>query len=207
MFVFLRFIQNIINSNLGVITFLVGFLAIYLYVKQRVDRKRDAARLILQEIRYAEQQIRNSGRGVRGYSLTAKLLPTNSWNDNIHLFIKNLKETQIDMISEFYSKATYIDYLIAERSRQKIHPKLSLRPSLQNTQVQGSVTAQPGVSEEILAQPTQQQIMQIIQIPTPDENITIQLLVEVSSSIEFLYNTPAVEKLRQISERKWYHLI
>ena len=122
----LRHIQKFLNDNLGAITFLVGFIAIYLYIKQRIDKRRDAARLILQEIRYAEQQIRNSGRGARGYSLTSKLLPTNSWNDNIHLFIKDLKETQIDMISEFYSNATYIDYLITERSRQKIHPKFSI---------------------------------------------------------------------------------
>jgi len=199
----LRHIQKFLNDNLGAITFLVGFIAIYLYIKQRIDKRRDAARLILQEIRYAEQQIRNSG----GYSLTSKLLPTNSWNDNIHLFIKDLKETQIDMISEFYSNATYIDYLITERSRQKIHPKFSIQPNQQSNQQQGSVTSQAGASQEVLAQPTQQQIMQIIQIPTPDENITIQLLTGISSSIEFLYNTPAVEKLRQISERKWYYLI
>lgn len=203
----LIFFQVFLNNNIGVITFLVGSTAIYLYIKQRVDRERDAAKLILQEIRYAEQQIRNSGRGVRGYSLTSKLLPTNSWNDNIHMFIKELEEAQIDMISEFYSKATYIDYLIEERSRQKIHPKLSIQPTQQNIQQQNSVTAQGRVSEEGFAQPTQQQIMQIIQIPTPDENITIQLLTDVSSSIEFLYNTSAVEKLRQISERKWYYLI
>ena len=203
----LRHIQKFLNDNLGAITFLVGFIAIYLYIKQRIDKRRDAARLILQEIRYAEQQIRNSGRGPRGYSLTSKLLPTNSWNDNIHLFIKDLKETQIDMISEFYSNATYIDYLITERSRQKIHPKFSIQPNQQSNQQQGSVTSQAGASQEVLAQPTQQQIMQIIQIPTPDENITIQLLTGISSSIEFLYNTPAVEKLRQISERKWYYLI
>src|SRR3989338_6744253 len=93
-------------------TLLVGGIAIYLYLKGKKDHKRDAARLILQEIRYAEEQMRNSGRGSRGYSLTARLLPTNSWNDNIHLFTKDLKETEIDMIGEFYSKAIYIDFLI-----------------------------------------------------------------------------------------------
>jgi len=199
----LNLTQDFLNSNVGVVTFLVGFLAIYLYIKQRIDKKRDAARLILQEIRYAEQQIRNSGRGARGYSLASKLLPTNSWNDNIHLFIKNLKETQIDMISEFYSKATYIDYLITERSNQKIHPKIVKQVQSGSNQ-QGSATGQ---YDEVQALPTPQQIMQIVQIPTPDESITIQLLTEVSSSIEFLYNTPAVEKLRQISEPKWYCLI
>jgi len=163
--------------------------------------------LILQEIRYAEQQIRNSGRGTKGYSLSSKLLPTNSWNDNIHLFTRYLKETQIDMISEFYAKATYIDFLIAERSRQRINPKLSIRTLSQGVQSSASVTAQPTIPVDVIPdQPTPQQVAQIVQIPTPDELITIHLLTEISSSIEFLYNTPAVEKLRKISEKRWYQL-
>jgi type II secretory pathway component PulF len=67
-------ILKFLNDNLGAVTFVVGFLAIYLYLKQRRDRKRDAARLILQEIRYAEQQIRNF-RIAQSYSLASKLLP------------------------------------------------------------------------------------------------------------------------------------
>ncbi len=66
------------NENLGAVTFAVGSLAIYLYLKQRADKKRDAARLILQEIRYVEQQIRNSKANMGVYLLSTKLLPTNS---------------------------------------------------------------------------------------------------------------------------------
>jgi hypothetical protein len=136
-------ILKFINENLGVVTFVGGVVAIYLYLKQRMDRKRDAARLILQEIRYAEQQIRNARiTNPPTYSLASKLLPTNSWNDNIHLFIKDLKETEIDMISAFYSKTTYIDSLIAERSRQKINPPLAQSIQL-NPPPSASVTAQP----------------------------------------------------------------
>jgi hypothetical protein len=71
-------ILQFLNDNIGLITLIVGLSAIYLYLKQKADSKRDIAKLILQEIRYAEQQIRNSGRGVRGYSLSSRLLPTNS---------------------------------------------------------------------------------------------------------------------------------
>lgn len=194
-------ILKFLNDNLGAVTFVVGFLAIYLYLKQRRDRKRDAARLILQEIRYAEQQIRNF-RIAQSYSLASKLLPTNSWNDNIHLFIKDLKETEIDMISAFYSKATYIDSLIVERSKQKINPPLAQSIPL-NPPSSASVTAQPllpaGAGPQ---QVTPQQV--IVPVETIGEVITARLLAEVSLSVEFLYNTPAAEKLRKISERRWY---
>ena len=111
------------NSNffVALITLAVGGSAIFLYIEQKIDHKVKAARLILQEIRYAEQQIRNSGRGIRAYPLSSKLLPTNSWNDNIHLFTTDLKETEIDMISQFYSNARFIDSLITERANQKIN--------------------------------------------------------------------------------------
>lgn len=193
-------IFQFLNNNIGVVTFVVGFLAIYLYIKQRVDKRRDAASLILQEIRYAEQQIRNTEHGTRGYSLASKLLPTNSWNDNIHLFIKDLKETQIDLISNFYSQATYIDFLIMERSKQK------LNQTFKEVGVPGAIASQTitvgGIPQEVV----QQQVTQLVPVPNPNEKTTVEILTDISTRIEYLYNTPAVEKLKKISERKWYHL-
>ena len=191
-------IFQFLNENIGVVTVVVGSLALYLYIKARVDKRRDAASLILQEIRYAEQQIRNSGSGMsRRYSLSSKLLPTNSWNDNIHLFIKDLKETEIDAISAFYSQATFIDFLIGQRSTQKINQEFQVR-TLPTSQATGQDSPQ---------ELTQQQIAQFVSVPNPNEQITINLLNEISNNIEYLYNTPAVDKLRKISERKWYRLV
>jgi len=50
-------IPSFFNSNIGVVTLLVGLFAIYLYLKQKKDYKKNAAKLILQEVRYAEQKI------------------------------------------------------------------------------------------------------------------------------------------------------
>jgi hypothetical protein len=198
-----------LNENLGAVTFIVGFLAIYLYLKQRKDRKRDAARMIVQEIRHGEQQIRYAKLSqvplLFNFSVSSRLLPTNSWNDNRHLFTKDLTETEIDMISAFYSKTTYIDSLIAERSRQKTNPHLTSTAPM-NAPSSASVTAQPtspGVGSPQPMPP--QQFMPVVLGPGPlEEFITSQLISEVSSSVEFLYNTPATEKLRKISEKKWY---
>lgn len=181
------------NSSffLALATFLVGGFAIYLYKKQQYDTKRNAAALILQEIRYAEQQIRNSDRGGRGYSLSSKLLPTNSWNDNVHRFIKELTETEIDMISRFYSQASFIDWLIAERSKQKINQKF------QPVEIPGNAPVQ-------LASFTQQQVTNLMQVPNPNEEITNRILLDVSRGIEYIYNTPSVDKLRQAVQLKWH---
>ena len=189
-------VLNLLNDNLGLITLFGGLIVVYLYLRQKSDHKRDAASLILQEIRYAEQQIRNAKQGVNvQYSLASKLLPTNSWNDNIHLFIKDLKEMEIDMISGFYAKTTFVDSLISKRTDQKTNPLIVCQnlnsPALSIPS--DSVTAQPTGPVTLIS-------------PSPAEAATVQILTEVSNSIEFLYNTPTVEKLKKISEKKWYQV-
>ncbi len=194
-------ILGIFNDNLGLVTFIVGALAIYLYLAQKKDKKRDAARLILQEIRYAEQKVRRfRDSNPPQYNLADRLLPTNSWNDNIHLFIKDLKEGELDMISAFYAKARHIDFLIHKRSEQKtaVHER---------TIAQGQPTPVFGPAPQGAQQVDQPQFFQI-QLPVSEaETQTINLLQQASFGIEYIYNTPVVEKLRKIGERKWYQLV
>lgn len=201
----ITFIQNFLNNNIGVVTFLVGFVAIYLYIKQKTDKKRDSASLILQEIRYAEQQIRNYRNSQPNqYNLADRLLPTNSWNDNIHLFIQSMEENEIDMISSFYAKAKYIDFLILKRSEQKTEPnQTSITPTVISP-IQQSQTVQV-VGQN--APPQSQPRMMQFSLPVPNnELVTIELLHQISFSIELIYNTSIVDKLKKISKNKWYHL-
>jgi len=195
---------SFLNSNffLALTTLVVGGFAIYLYLKQKEDKKRDAAKLILQEIRYAEQKIRKY-REVKSYKLYDKLLPTNSWNDNIHLFIKELKETEIDLISDFYAKASYIDTLINIISQQKNNPLIIATSSSFPFQ-QSIIPATPGVQPvenfQNLAPP---QPAEVSLLPLP---VSQKILEDVSMNVEFIYNTPVVEKLREIANKKWYQL-
>ena len=47
-------ILDFLNNNIGLITLVVGALAYFIYWKQKRDNKRNAAKIILQEIRRAE---------------------------------------------------------------------------------------------------------------------------------------------------------
>lgn len=185
------FIQKLLNDNLGVVTFIVGFLAIYIYIKQKADKKRDTAKLILQEIRYAEQQIKKY-KDFKSYNMPNKLLPTNSWNDNIHMFVKDLKETDIDLITAFYAKTAYIDTLIIKISDYKNQPRtLNINPTLAP---QPLATVQSGNNP----------LPSVVNVVYDPMQGTQDILSDVSANIDFIYNSPTVEKLRQISERKWY---
>jgi hypothetical protein len=188
------------NSFIALVTFGVGFSAICLYLKQKIDHKRDAAKLILQEIRYAEGKIRKY-REVNKYKLYDKLLPTNSWNDNIHLFIKDLKEVQnLDLISDFYGKASYIDTIIATISRQKNDGSM---PATSEFPVVTALSNPPAGMPQVSPSSQVPQMQTVIELPLFSQKI----LRVVSMSVEFIYNTPVVEKLRQISEKKWYHIL
>ncbi len=173
-------IIKFLNSGffIALITFCVGFFAIYLYQKQQKDNKKNAAELILQEVRYAEQQIKIAKINGHNFYLADKLLPTNSWHANIHLFVKNFKESEIDVISKFYSHAAYLDIVISKISDKKndiLVPVGQLDKSGEKSEVN---------------------------LPSQFEFNANKILREVTEKIELIYNTPAIDKLRSIAEGK-----
>ena len=116
-----------INQNFGelivaVIIGVEGALAIWEYYQEKRDKKQDAALLILQEIRYAEERITESlgNNGRYEYLPAIRLLPTNSWSSNIHLYINDLLPYEIDEISAFYARAKYIDFILEQMTEDYI---------------------------------------------------------------------------------------
>lgn len=189
---------NFLNGNLGVITLIVGSFAIALYIYQKKDHKREIARLILEEIRYAEKHIKVARERNNVFLLTNKLLPTNSWYNNIHLFVNDFRETDRDSISDFYSKVVFLDRAIDKIAEFKIS---NLTPIQTTLSIPAGVV--PGGSTG--AVPTG--------IPSPSSVVVSQfqlsaevILKEITDKVEFLYNTPAADKLRELSKRKWYKL-
>ena len=179
------------NSNffIALVTLIVGGLAIYLYLKQKTDKKRDAASLILQEIRYAEQQIRNARSMGANYYFANKLLPTNNWDNNIHLFVNDLDEIEIDLISQFYSQATYLDCVINKISDHENRLKIIRAKDRQGNLINIKIDEKSP-----------------IKLPEYTLNAN-EVLKDVSQKIEFLYNTPVGNKLKDISKKKWYQIL
>lgn len=176
---------SIIDKHDWLITLFAGFFAFILYWRTRIDTRRDAAKLILQEIRYADQKVRNY-RTYSSYNFTEKILPTNSWNKNINLFIRILTESELDLISKFFSSATYLDEVIKSiaDSRNKPFTDTDSPPLIIGGDTQPAVAVGTGGLSE---------------------NDPAKKLIEaISKDIESIYNTPAADKLRKISERKWY---
>ncbi len=113
------------NSSffLAIITLLVGSTAIYLYLKQKIDSKKDAAKIILQEIRRAENIIFDF-KEHKQFKFTKKIIATNSWSKNIHYFVDDLSIDELDKISTLYSTGEYLDQIIKMVSDIKFDTKI-----------------------------------------------------------------------------------
>jgi len=178
---FLTEFVGIVDQHDWLVTIVVGLVAVFLYFQGRNDNRRDAAKLILQEIRYADQKVRNY-RTYSSYNFTEKILPTNNWNKNINLFIRELTESELDLISKFFSSATYLDEVIKSiaDSRNRVWIQVDTPFVIGDTPV---AMGTGGLSESEPAK---------------------KLIEAISKDIESIYNTPAADKLRDISEKKRY---
>ena len=90
------------------------------YLWQKRDEKRKAARIILMEIRNAEKvitEIKNTGV-VSDFSA---ILPLNSWSKYNHLFVKDLDRDELDLMNVFYTSC-----FLAEKEVQRLHSYLPI---------------------------------------------------------------------------------
>ncbi|OGG61302.1 hypothetical protein A3C87_03805 [Candidatus Kaiserbacteria bacterium RIFCSPHIGHO2_02_FULL_49_34] len=175
-----------IDAHSWIVTFFAGCTIFVLYQKRKNDNKRDAAKLILQEIRYADQKVRNY-RTYSSYNFAEKILPTNSWNKNISFFIRELTESELDIISKFFSSASYLDEVISAISKEKNRTLISPNApvDIENSSVP-IATGTGGLTEDEPAK---------------------RLIETISKDIESIHNTPAADKLRVISEKKTLYFL
>lgn len=227
------FIDILVSNFTVLITLVIGSFAIGLYWYQKRDYKRGIALLIRQEIRYAERQVGNSrdfSSNADNYPLSIKLLPTNSWYKNIHLFMNDFEQPQIDAISRFYAQVEYMDLVIKRISDYKISFIEQTIIDQQGKEIVKEVILservylyeinnllkmfpknflQGGIGQNENSLQTPSSISNPQTGPFVNLNIVRKLyanniLKDVSSKVTFIYNTPIGEKFKEISERKLF---
>lgn len=195
--------NSFLNSNLPstLATILAAFVAFLVYRKQKSDAKRDAAKIILQEIRRAEDIIsdyKQSG----GYQFAKKIIATNSWSKNIHLFVGDLDNDELDRISNLYSTGEYLDTLIKEISDYTFKKEIESStfqmnaPTIpQNIQQQSQTVNPEGVQQAV-----PQRLIQLIPInPAPPWKPRLDI---ITFKLEPIYHSTIAEKLKKIAQLK-----
>ncbi len=105
--------QTFFNSNLfvGLATIITGAVAILVYFKQKKDFKVQAARVLLMEIRTAEERIAQIKDKIQNNFTNdfPSVFPTKNWKTYSHLFISDFDQDEIKAISSFYDYGDLIE--------------------------------------------------------------------------------------------------
>ncbi|OGY24929.1 MAG: hypothetical protein A2Y57_04795 [Candidatus Woykebacteria bacterium RBG_13_40_7b] len=194
------------NVFTGFATLLTAIIAISLYYWEQTKKRRDAAKIIIQEIRRAEDII-NEYKEHKVYKFTKKIIATNSWAKNVHYFVGDLAQDEIDKISSLYSTGEYLDSIIARVSDLKFDENISTYKNQMNqivAELQNKVNNQApqstSVGTQSGAQPIQQQIQKVIPIEIPIPPPWKVLFDEISDTYEPIYHSSICEKLKKIAK-------
>lgn len=189
-FISFRSYYSFVNSNffLALVTLFVGGIAISLYLIQKRNRKRDAARIIIQEIRRAEDII-SDYKKTGSYQFAKKIIATNSWTKNIHLFVGDLDNDELDKISDLYSTGEYLDNLVGQISQITLEHEIDgAKKVLKQIQSQQQL---------IMQNPQSQQIDIVIPGLLP---VWKSRLDTISLKLEPIYHTSILDKLKKMAK-------
>ena len=168
----------------GIATLIAGAVAIVLYYLEQSKRKSDAAKIILQEIRRAEEVV-GEYKMYGTYKFTRKIVITNTWKTSIHYFVSDLTQEEIDKISNLYSTWEYIDSLIRTTS-----------DSLIKYRVECISKADPSLTDSIKIQ---EEINRQMDATRKIESVASDFLHMFSQS-DIIYYSSICEKLKIIAK-------
>lgn len=95
----------------GLATILTGAVAIIIYFRQKNDSKVQAARVLLTEIRTAEdrlEELRDKFNDTGAVDLP-NVFPTKSWKNYSHLFVSDFDQDELKLISSFYDYGELVE--------------------------------------------------------------------------------------------------
>jgi len=190
---------GLINSDWFVpfVTLLVGSFAIYLYLKQKQDSRKDAARVIIQEIRRAEDVIRGYKES-HSFQFTKRIIANNSWGKNIHFFVGDLDSDELDKISNLYSTGEFLDTVILrifnwkfDYKSNEFYEKIPFIKIKVPSQLEENQSGTSGIMDSSIRER---------EIIKPEIAFWNDLLNTVVMKYEPIYHLTIVEKLKRIAK-------
>lgn len=183
--------QNFFYSNLfiAIITFLVGTFGFYLYHRRQQDYKRRAARIILLEVRNAEAQLKDARDRIAANSdgwLPEHLytMPSNSWNENKHLFVEDFKPNEWQSLNEFYDTCQLFDEAIKHNDSRFPEDEKEIRRNVHRATYKYIIEC----SEKLLSAGSEEDKQKIVEDFIKFRNHAVELLTD--SKFIYIY-TPA----------------
>lgn len=101
------FLEIFASFSGAIATFLSVLAVIGVYYWQLKKEKRDAARILLMEIRNAEKSITDI-KNIKGVAETTFVMPVNSWFKFQHHFVADLDSDELVLVNDFYNLCALI---------------------------------------------------------------------------------------------------
>ena len=109
--------EIILNFFTAFGTILSVGVAVFLFRLKTLHYKRDAARVLLMEIRSAEKTI-NEIKNSSSVLIDSSIMPVSSWHKFQHLFVSDLDTDELNSLNDFYNFCTLIQSQIILRQNQ-----------------------------------------------------------------------------------------
>lgn len=95
----------------GLATILTAAVVILIYFQQKRDKKVQAARVLLLEVRTAEDRIDQIKEKVQSRSIgdLPSVFTTSSWDKYSHLFISDFDQDELSLINSFYNYGSLVE--------------------------------------------------------------------------------------------------
>lgn len=194
-----KFHYSIINSSAfsSFVTLLVGGIAIFLYIKQKSDTKVQAARVLLLEIRTAEERIKQIKEKIQDGRTDdlPSVFPTKSWKLYSHLFISNFDQDELKLIGDFYDYGDLIGeytkrnndfFWVTTEERARV-----VQQTLAKLIIEDVPEKDRGIKIDAISNDTSSPY-------TP--NKTISTVKSYTEKIEFITTTSAGAKLKKLAK-------
>ena len=179
----------------GFTTLTVGLFAIWLYIKQKEDFKRDIAAALLMEIRFAEKGISEMRNALPKFDPWISLLPTSSWDEYGHIFTDLFDQDELDLINEFYANCR-----ILEKAAQQLDAGAQLESKAGHIQGALADIAMSSESKEKYNEGKKK----LIELYQQEEHLyhpkaAEDRVIAVLSQVNSIATTTAGEKLKMVS--------
>jgi hypothetical protein len=186
---------NITDMFSGIATLVTGLIALLVYRLGKRDEQVKMARIVLSEIRNAEQQILKIKEDGFLSDFTS-VLPINTWRDSNHLFVKIFDRDEFEIINQFYTAATLSE---AEITKLKQFLPIAMKSKAEAIQQKLIDFACKGKNEyDVL----KEEFLEIVHKEeywfTPHS--PKEKLLHFISNIQFVTTTTAGKKLKDIAK-------
>ena len=197
-------IDLILNNWSDLLLSIVGLSAVFVYIWQKRDQRSAAATLVKEQIDTIERNVlalkNDPNLGNNSVYCSKSILIENHWEQQKHLLVKKLSQSEVETIQRFFDNATQIES--ARLDIIKVFNNDWANKSQAGCQIAANIVASGG--DDTTIKELYAQFMQRYSSLSPEflPNIITNTLIKNLQNFEFISGTTGYAKIEKWSYEK-----